>query len=92
MLSSVVLRFEGGFKCEHSCGLSAGVGFGLHELVVVVVVDQFDEVGVEEEGSFEYADHDEIDGSFLLLQGGVVLVDPGSELFHLGLNGGLVEE
>ena len=43
-------------------------------------------------GSFEYADDNEIDGSFLLLQGGVVLVDPGSELFHLGLNGGLIEQ
>jgi|JI10StandDraft_1071094.scaffolds.fasta_scaffold249477_2 hypothetical protein len=92
MLSGVVFRLEGGFECEYSCGLSPGVGFGLDELVVVVVVDQFDEVGVEEEGSFEYADDNEIDGSFLLLQGGVVLVDPGSELFHLGLNGGLIEQ
>lgn len=75
MLSEVIFGVEWSFQGELSCGLSASVGFGLDKLTVMVMFDQFDEIRVKHEGTFEYADYNKIDVTLFFPKIGIVLIN-----------------
>ena len=84
ILAGVVLWFEFGLHLQFACGIGALVGFGPDEVVGVLVEDEFDEVGIEHEGSFEDANNHKFEVFLLLADVVVVLVDlPGQSTDNL---------
>ena len=65
-------RFNNG---DLSSGLCTLIRFDSDELTLMWVFDVFDEIAVKHEGSFEDADHHQIDVSLFTLNLVVVLVD-----------------
>lgn len=90
MFSQIIFGVEGSFQGELSCGLNARVGFGLDKLTVVMMFDQFDEIRVKHESTFEYADDNKIDVPLFFLEMRIVLIDLRCYLSDHGLYGGLV--